>query len=81
MVHVQKKVVLEAREELEEKEALLPEGTPLLSVSGVELPESAVGPALEFLEFCSAFYKVCVLFHIDSLYGSFFTSRYLRIVI
>uniref|UniRef100_A0A7I4CSL7 DDT domain-containing protein n=1 Tax=Physcomitrium patens TaxID=3218 RepID=A0A7I4CSL7_PHYPA len=53
----QKKVVLEAREDLEEKEALLPEGTPLLSVSGVELPESAVGPALEFLEFCSAFYK------------------------
>lgn len=51
------KVVLEAREDLEEKEALLPEGTPLLSVSGVELPESAVGPALEFLEFCSAFYK------------------------
>ena len=44
---------------LEEKpEEELPEGTPLLSVAGEELPKSAVGPALEFLEFCSAFSKV-----------------------
>lgn len=50
---------MEVEEEPEEVEALLPEGTPLLTVGGVELPEGAVGPALEFLEFCAAFYKVC----------------------
>ncbi|KAG0628704.1 hypothetical protein M758_1G046200 [Ceratodon purpureus] len=53
----QKKVVVEVQDEPEEEEAFLPEGTPLLTVAGVELPESAVGPALEFLEFCAAFYK------------------------
>lgn len=58
MSHVQKKVVVEVQEEPEEEEVFLPEGTPLLTVAGVELPESAVGPALEFLEFCAAFYKV-----------------------
>lgn len=50
--------MVEVQEEPEEEEVFLPEGTPMLTVASVELPESAVGPALEFLEFCAAFYKV-----------------------
>ena len=67
---VQKKVVVEVQEEPEEEEAVLPEGTPLLTVASVELPESAVGPALEFLEFCAAFYKVIDLFNMDMIIDS-----------
>ena len=67
MACVQKKVVVEVEEEPEEQEVFLPEGTLLLMVAGVELPENAVGPALEFLEFCSAFYKVSGLFDMDIL--------------
>lgn len=44
--------------EPEEPEIVLPEGTPLMAVAGMELPEKAVGPALQFLEFCGAFAKV-----------------------
>ncbi|KAL5581974.1 hypothetical protein UlMin_014416 [Ulmus minor] len=36
----------------------LPQGTPLTSVWGVELSPEDVGPALQFLEFCSSFGKV-----------------------
>lgn len=55
----QKKEDVEAQEEPEKSDARsLPVGTPLLSVAGVGLPGSAVGPALEFIEFCAAFYEV-----------------------
>lgn len=66
MGNAQKKVDVQAQAEPEEKKSLLPEGTPLLSVAGEKLPMSAVGPALEFLEFCTAFYEVSIcIFNTD----------------
>ncbi|KAG0578516.1 hypothetical protein KC19_4G029400 [Ceratodon purpureus] len=47
----------EALKEAEENKVVLPGGTPLLSVAGEEVPKAAVGPALEFIEFCAAFYE------------------------
>ncbi|XP_020089171.1 uncharacterized protein LOC109710810 isoform X3 [Ananas comosus] len=41
------------------KEAIvLPQGNPLAEVAGVELPLEDVGPALQFMEFCTTFSKV-----------------------
>lgn len=37
------------------KEIMLPPGTDLTSVSGIDMPAEDVGNALEFLEFCSVF--------------------------
>lgn len=50
----------EALKEAEENKVVLPGGTPLLSVAGEEVPKAAVGPALEFIEFCAAFYEVSI---------------------
>lgn len=59
VMNEQKKAIVEVKEESEEEtEVVLPDGVPLNTVAGVELPENAVGPALEFLEFSCAFYKV-----------------------
>lgn len=77
MVCAQKKVVVEVQDEPEEEEAFLPEGTPLLTVAGVELPESAVGPALEFLEFCAAFYKVSDQFNMGDV-GDYMLCSFIR---
>lgn len=40
------------------KEIMLPLGTDLTSVAGIDVPADDVGNALEFLEFCSVFKKV-----------------------
>ncbi|KAL2629321.1 hypothetical protein R1flu_014007 [Riccia fluitans] len=40
-----------------EEEIVLPTGSPLVKVGDVTLPPEAVGPALQFLEFCSTFEK------------------------
>lgn len=39
------------------KEIVLPLGTDLTSVAGIDVPAEDVGNALEFLEFCSVFKK------------------------
>lgn len=44
--------------ELEKKAIVLPEGSPLTMVADVEWQAEDAGPALQFLEFCSAFSKV-----------------------
>lgn len=37
------------------KEIVLPQGTDLTSVAGIDVPAEDVGSVLEFLEFCSVF--------------------------
>ncbi|XP_039125057.1 uncharacterized protein LOC120261287 isoform X2 [Dioscorea cayenensis subsp. rotundata] len=44
--------------ELEKKAIVLPEGSPLTMVADVEWQAEDAGPALQFLEFCSAFSKI-----------------------
>ncbi|KAL3687328.1 hypothetical protein R1sor_013637 [Riccia sorocarpa] len=44
-------------EEPPEEEILLPTGSPLVTVGDLTFPAEAVGPALQFLEFCATFEK------------------------
>ncbi|MCO5606709.1 hypothetical protein L7F22_060899 [Adiantum nelumboides] len=41
-----------------ESEIFLPQGAPLTMVAGMDLPIEAIGPALQFIEFCLAFQSV-----------------------
>jgi hypothetical protein len=50
---------VEVQEELAvEEEIVLPTGSLLITVGGIEIAQNAVGPALQLLEFCCAFSKV-----------------------
>jgi len=50
---------VEVQEELSvEEKIVLPTGSLLITVGGIEIPQNAVGPALQLLEFCCAFSKV-----------------------
>ncbi|KFK33237.1 hypothetical protein AALP_AA6G348100 [Arabis alpina] len=52
-----RKPVLKKKEEYQLEEVMPPQGTSLITVSGIELPREDVGAALQFLEFCSTFEK------------------------
>eukprot|EP00250_Pteridium_aquilinum_P016636 c23209_g1_i1 orf=98-2620(+) len=41
-----------------EEEIVLPQGEPLMMVAGLDFPSEAIGPALQLVEFCSAFNSV-----------------------
>ena len=40
-------------------EMIFPQGNPMQLIAGIKFPSSAIGSALQFLEFCSAFEQVC----------------------
>jgi len=50
-VEVQKELAVE-------EEIVLPTGSLLITVGGIDIAQNAVGPALQLLEFCCAFSKV-----------------------
>ncbi|EFJ14132.1 hypothetical protein SELMODRAFT_423936 [Selaginella moellendorffii] len=50
-----------AAESTKAQEIALPDGEALKTVAGIELPQELIGPALQLLEFCSAFQKLLCL--------------------
>lgn len=62
-----KKLAVEAHTEPTREEIVLPQGSPLTEVIGIELPAQDVGAALQFLEFCNAFSEVSSPFLLELL--------------